>query len=94
MVRFGTVRVPTDRALLSDRGGDQAEQERELIAKEDQRDHARHRRDHKDKAVLDQALSGLCVVTGAALCAARHVAGPGQTRAFVLATDANCADPQ
>src|ERR1035437_9913901 len=79
---------------LSHRRGDQAEQGRELIAKEDQRDDARHRHDHKDKAVLDQALSGLRVVTGAALCAARHATGPGQRRAFVLAIDANCPDPQ
>ena len=84
----------TNRALLSDRGRDQAEQGRELIAKEDQRDHARHRRDHKDKAVLDQALSGLRAITVAALCAARHATGPSQRRAFVLATGANCADPQ
>src|SRR5450759_2598866 len=80
--------------FLSDRGGDQAEQGRELIAKEDQRDHARDRHDHQDEAVLDQALSGLGLVTGAALCDARHATGPGQRRAFVLAPDANCPDPQ
>ena len=84
----------TNRALLSDRGRDQAEQGRELIAKEDQRDYARHSHDHKDNAVLDQALSGLRVVTGAALCTSRRATGPGQRRALVLAIDANCQGPQ